>query len=81
MAAAQHPGRRIRGREICAGDDRDAMTRLLADGLLSDGLVVVQYDQQWPTLTKAREVGYVDANHYITEAGRERIARASGSPA
>jgi hypothetical protein len=73
-------GRRIRGQLICAGDDRDAMTRLLQDGLLPDGLVVVQYDQQWPTMTKAREVGYVDADHYITDAGRQRLAKASASP-
>lgn len=72
-------GRPIRGRVIRSGDERDAMTRLLQDGLMPDGLVVVDYDQQWPTLTKAREVGFVDARHYITAAGRTRAANRSAA--
>lgn len=69
----------IRSRKVDHEDKRDAMTRLLQDGLLPDGLVVVQYDQQWPTLTKARSVGYVNEDNFITPLGRRRIAKAEAA--
>jgi hypothetical protein len=68
---------KVRGMKVDHEDDRDSMTRLLQDGLLPDGLVVVQYDQQWKTLTKARNLGLVDDNHYITPLGRKRMAKAA----
>jgi hypothetical protein len=69
----------IRNRNIDSADKRDAMTRLLVDGLTPDGLVCVNYDQQWKTLTKARDLGYVDADYRITEAGRKRIAKSGAA--
>ena len=56
-------------------DKRDAMTRLLEDGLLPNGTVVVSYDQQWKTLTAAKRYGFVTEDHKITDAGRAYVAK------
>jgi hypothetical protein len=62
-------------RVIEQGDKRDPMTRLLEDGLLDDGTVVVSYDQQWKTLIAAQRYGFVDENQKITDKGRAYVAK------
>ena len=74
MSAAD---RLIRTRKVSSSDRRDSMTRLLEDGLTSDGLVVVSFAQQWPTLAKAQRCGFVDADNRITALGRARLAKAT----
>jgi hypothetical protein len=62
-------------RRIETTDKRDPMTRLLEDGLLDNGTVVVSYDQQWKTLTAAKRYGFVDEDHKITDKGRAYVAK------
>jgi len=60
-------------KHIAADDKRDAMTRLLSQ--TNKGLVYVEYAQQWKTHRQARLYGYIDENGYITERGKEILAR------
>lgn len=64
---------------VTHADKRDPMTRLLEDGLLSDGTVVVDYDQQWKTLTAAKKYGFVDDGHKITDKGLAYVAKMKAS--
>ena len=62
--------------QIKPGDNRDAMTRLLADCVHHEsGLVEPDYAQQWPTLNKAARLGYVDDRNCLTEKGREFLRK------
>lgn len=68
-------GTQMSRRLVDPSDKRDPMTRLLEDGLLADGKVVVSYDQQWKTLTAAKRYGFLDENERITDKGRAYVAK------
>jgi urease accessory protein UreE len=68
-------GAQMNRRRVEITDKRDAMTRLLEDGLMPDGKVVVSYDQQWKTLAAAKKYGFVDDNENITDKGRAYVAK------
>jgi hypothetical protein len=68
-------GTRFSRNRVSHTDKRDPMTRLLEDGLMEDGMVVVSYDQQWKTLTAAKKYGFVDEDHKITDKGRAYVAK------
>jgi len=57
------------------------MLRLLVDGQLPDGMVAVNYHEQWRTLSKAQRLGYLDGSQRITEKGRDFIAKSKGGAA
>lgn len=56
-------------------DKRPPMVRLLQDcDNKSTGMVEVEYAQQFSTLAKAEQLGYVDDHQRITPAGRAWLA-------
>jgi hypothetical protein len=72
----------FRPRYVAIGDKRSPMLRLLQDGQLPARAedcgkvkVAVDYEPQWKTLGKAMRLGYVDGDQFLTEKGREFIAR------
>lgn len=65
----------FRPRNVKPGDTRSPMRRLLEDGECNPpGFVCVNYDAQWRTLWKAQELGYLNSDQYLTEAGRAFLA-------
>jgi hypothetical protein len=61
-----------RPRYIAPSDTRSPMLRLLQDGIHGpDGLVEVNYAEQWRTVFKAQRLGLVDSDCRITDAGRQ----------
>lgn len=56
-------------------DKRTPVVRMLQDSADKSGMICIAYDQQWKTLWKAQELGWVDANQYITDKGREHLAK------
>jgi hypothetical protein len=65
---------RVNARQVDHTDKRSPLRRLLEDGLLDDGMVVVSYAQQWRTLSKAIRQGYLDESQRLTEKGRALLA-------
>lgn len=64
-----------RPRNLVAVDDtRSPMLRLLQDCNVQ-GMIQVDYAQQWRTLFKAQRLGYVDDRQHLTERGAAFVAR------
>lgn len=64
---------RAGARRVGAGDKRSPLRRLLEDCTHANGQVLVEYDQQWRVLWRAKELGLVDDNQFITQAGRDFV--------
>jgi hypothetical protein len=60
-------------RPSVAKDGKSPMYRLL-NQVDDNGLVAVDYHQQWPTFFKAQAAGYLDDDGYLTQDGANYLA-------
>ena len=68
----------FRPRNVDRDDKRSPMLRLLQD-CNCKGQIQVDYAQQWPTLFKARRLGYLDGDCRLTDAAVAFLAQNQGA--